>query len=145
MPFGAPLARGEAIRTTWEQLSSMPGFNLEWQATSAEVAEAGDVGHTIGTFELTVEQDGTPMVTLGKYVTVWAKQGDGSWKVTVDSLAMAWPVGSRTPAWRPHARSGDKSSKRVNYGTPLFNRDGADTYRVFSAFASSSGQSGAAP
>ena len=84
MPDDAPLARGDAIRTTWEQLISMPGFDLEWRATSARVAEAGDMGYTVGTYELTVEQDGVSMVTVGKYVTLWEKQADGSWKVAVD-------------------------------------------------------------
>ena len=84
MPDDAPAARGDSIRTTWEQLISMPGFNLEWRATSAQVAEAGDMGYTIGTYELTVEQDGASMVTVGKYVTLWKKQDDGSWKVVVD-------------------------------------------------------------
>jgi ketosteroid isomerase-like protein len=84
MPDDAPMARGDSIRTTWEQLISMPGFDLEWRATSAQVAEAGDFGYTIGTYELTVEQDGAPMVTVGKYVTLWKKQADGSWKVVVD-------------------------------------------------------------
>ena len=84
MPFGAPLAQGDAIRTTWEGLTSMPGFGLEWQATGAEVAASGDIGYTIGTFELTADQDGTAMLTEGKYVTVWHKQADGSWKMQVD-------------------------------------------------------------
>jgi len=47
---------------------------------------SGDIGYTIGTFELTVEQDGTAMLTEGKYVTVWHKQVDGAWKVRVDSF-----------------------------------------------------------
>ena len=84
MPFGGPLAQGDAIRTTWEGLISMPGFGLEWQATSAEVAASGDIGYTIGTFELTAAQDGTAMRTEGKYVTIWHKQADGSWQVMVD-------------------------------------------------------------
>jgi ketosteroid isomerase-like protein len=84
MPDDAPLARGESIRATWERLLSLPGFDLEWRATSAQVAEAGDMGYTIGTYELTVEQDGVSMVTVGKYVTFWEKQADGSWKVVVD-------------------------------------------------------------
>jgi ketosteroid isomerase-like protein len=62
----------------------MPGFELEWRATDAEVAASGDIGYTIGTFELITEQDGTAMLTEGKYVTVWRKQADGSWKVRVD-------------------------------------------------------------
>ena len=84
MPFGAPLAQGDAIRPTWEGLISMPGFGLEWQATGAEVAASGDIGYTIGRFELTAEQDGTTMLTVGKYVTIWHKQADGTWKVQVD-------------------------------------------------------------
>lgn len=84
MPFGAPLAEGEAIRTTWEGLTSLPGFDLSWQATGADVGASGDIGYTIGTFELAVEQDGTTMLTQGKYATIWNKQADGSWKVQVD-------------------------------------------------------------
>ncbi len=86
MPFGAPLVRGDAIRATWEHLVSTPGFALEWVATNTDVAESGDIGYTIGTFELNSEQDGVSMVTVGKYVTVWSKQADGSWKVQVDSF-----------------------------------------------------------
>jgi ketosteroid isomerase-like protein len=84
MPDDAPLARGDAIHSTWEHLLSLPGFGLEWQANSAEVAEAADMGYTIGTYELTVEIDGASVVTVGKYVTLWKKQADGSWKVVVD-------------------------------------------------------------
>ena len=79
MPDDAPAARGDSIRTMWEQLISMPGFDLEWRATSAQVAEAGDIGDIIGTYELTVEQDGASMVTVGKYVTLWKKKADGLW------------------------------------------------------------------
>ena len=39
MPDDGPVARGDSIRTTWEQLISMPGFGLEWRATGAQVAE----------------------------------------------------------------------------------------------------------
>jgi ketosteroid isomerase-like protein len=42
------------------------------------------MGYTIGTYELTVDQEGASMVIAGKYVTLWEKQTDGSWKVVVD-------------------------------------------------------------
>ncbi len=48
------------------------------------MAASGDIGYTIGTFELTAAQDGTAMRTEGKYVTIWHKQADGSWPVMVD-------------------------------------------------------------
>jgi len=95
MPADAPLARGDAIGATWEHLLALPGFHLVWQATSAQVAEAGDLGYTLGTYELTVEQEGVPAVTVGKYVTLWKKQPDGSWKVAVDCFnADAPPPGA---------------------------------------------------
>ena len=86
MPFNAPLARDEAIRATWEHLASMPGFSVEWAASSVDVAESGELGYTLGAFKLTMEQDGVLMVTTGKYVTVWNKQTDGSWKAQVDAF-----------------------------------------------------------
>jgi len=95
MPDGAPAARGDSIRTAWEQTLAMPGFGLEWKATSARVAEAGDIGYTIGTYELTVEQDGVPMVTVGKYVTLWKKEADGSWKVAIDCFNADGPPTAR--------------------------------------------------
>ena len=96
MPEGAPAARGEAIRAAWEQLLALPGFHLEWGATEAHVAEAADLGYTIGAYELTVEQDGTPMVTIGKYVTTWGKQADGSWKVVVDCFNSDGPASQQS-------------------------------------------------
>ncbi len=84
MAEGAPAAEGEAIQALWEFLLSSPGFNLDWAATSADVAKAGDMGYTIGSYELTTAPDGVPSVTIGKYVTLWKKQADGSWKVAVD-------------------------------------------------------------
>ena len=60
----------------------MPGFALNWKATGAEVAENADLGYTIGTYELKMDDaDGNPTTTVGKYVTVWEKQADGGWKV----------------------------------------------------------------
>lgn len=85
-PFDAPIATGkEAIRAVFSELSSAPGFAVSWSATGAEVARAGDLGYTIGTFELTVnDAEGNPVTTVGKYVTVWKKQADGQWKVVAD-------------------------------------------------------------
>jgi len=70
MPDGAPLAQGDAIRTAWAGLLSLPGFGLEWQASTAEVAASGDIGYTIGGYALFFEKDGTPLRIDGKYVTI---------------------------------------------------------------------------
>ncbi len=62
-----------------------PAVDLQAERSALMKAdEALFMGYTIGTYELTVEQDGASMVTVGKYVTLWKKQADGSWKVVVD-------------------------------------------------------------
>ena len=62
-----------------------PGFALSWQLTKAEASRGGDLGYTVGTYVLTLhDPKGEPVTDRGKYVTVWKKQADGSWKVAAD-------------------------------------------------------------
>jgi ketosteroid isomerase-like protein len=80
-PFHAPIVSGkDAARAFFSELQAAPGFALDWTATQAEVSNAGDLGYTTGTFQLTV----TGPAGTRKYVTVWKKQTDGQWKVVVD-------------------------------------------------------------
>lgn len=58
-----------------------PGYDLLWQPQYAEVAAAGDMGWTWGQYQVLV--DGVEM-SSGKYVNVWQKQADGSWRVRAD-------------------------------------------------------------
>jgi hypothetical protein len=76
-----PAASGAAaVRDMVTQMLSMPGVSLTWTATRAEVASSGDVGYTVGTYQSSF--GGTK--EKGKYITVWAKQADGQWKVKED-------------------------------------------------------------
>ena len=78
---GMPLTSGTAaIRKTVAEMMSAPGFNLTFTPTRAYVSAAGDVGYTTGTYSSTMG-GGTE---TGKYVSVWKKQSDGSWKVAED-------------------------------------------------------------
>lgn len=63
----------------------VPGSSLRWQPTRAEVARSGDLGYTYGasTFK-SIDAEGKPLTRYGKYVTIWKKQADGSWKVALD-------------------------------------------------------------
>jgi ketosteroid isomerase-like protein len=87
---GMPLVTGgEAIRKTYTEMSKAPGFALSWTPTKADVSAGGDIGYTTGTYQMTM--GGTS--EKGKYVTVWKKQTDGTWKVTEDIFnADAQPV-----------------------------------------------------
>ena len=42
------------------------------------------MGYTIGTYEMKMAPEGSPITINGKYQTVWEKQADGSWMVSAD-------------------------------------------------------------
>ena len=53
--------------------------------TTSNVDIAGDYAIETGNYELTATEKGKkPVPDKGKYVVVWKKQGDGSWKVYRD-------------------------------------------------------------
>src|SRR5262245_56494453 len=74
---GAPVVKGQpAIKAALKEMFSAPGFSLQFVANKADISSGGDIGYTTGTYQIGPEK--------GKYVTVWKKQTDGSWKVTED-------------------------------------------------------------
>lgn len=82
----APAAEGKAAILKWFQDTfKVPGFKLAWHATNAEAARSGDLGYSTGKYELSfTDSSGKQVSEHGKYVTVWKKQPDGSWKVARD-------------------------------------------------------------
>ena len=82
----APRATGrEAVQEFITQLGSLPNFELSFEPTHAMVSSSGDLGYTVGTYEMGFDgPEGKRMKETGKYVTVWQKQADGSWKVIED-------------------------------------------------------------
>ena len=82
----APRATGhEAIQELFAQLGSLPNLELTWSATDAVVSASGDLGYTVGSYRMMFDSpEGKRMMEMGKYVTVWKKQADGSWKVLED-------------------------------------------------------------
>ena len=56
-----------------------------WEPLFADVAESGELGYTLGSYTATVEgPEGPRLLRRGHYVTIWKKQGDGSWKFVFD-------------------------------------------------------------
>ena len=82
---GSPIIRGtDALRTEWRKYVSSPG-TFRWNTSKVEVSSSGDLAYETGRFVLnTVDKDGQPVTTTGKYVCVWKKQRDGKWKVVAD-------------------------------------------------------------
>jgi ketosteroid isomerase-like protein len=58
---------------------------LVWHPVHGEVAASGDLGFTVGNAVFTgVREDGATLERYSKYLTVWKKQRDGSWRYVVD-------------------------------------------------------------
>jgi ketosteroid isomerase-like protein len=63
-------------------------YQLTWTPTDAMMGPSGDMGYTWGHFEgRSKDANGNPVLTSGRYMTVWRKQPDGSWKVVLDAGA----------------------------------------------------------
>ena len=60
-------------------------YTLVWEPQRAEVSASGDLGWTWGRYQLhSTGADGQEQVGHGKYLNVWKKQADGTWKVIAD-------------------------------------------------------------
>jgi ketosteroid isomerase-like protein len=65
--------------------SDFANDNITWHANKVGVARSGDLGYTSGTYEDTFKDaSGKGVPDKGKYLTVWKKEADGSWKVLFD-------------------------------------------------------------
>ena len=63
-------------------------YQLTWTPTDAMMGPSGDMGYTWGHFEgRSKDANGNPVLTSGRYITMWRKQADGTWKVVLDAGA----------------------------------------------------------
>jgi ketosteroid isomerase-like protein len=90
-PDGVLLGKGQppvhgrdaiASRANW-----LPkNYQLTWTPTDAVLSPLGDQGYTWGHYEgHSRDADGNPLVTTGRYLTIWRKEPDGSWKVVLEA------------------------------------------------------------
>lgn len=98
LPPNIPVIQSkEQARAMWKAMFSVPGFGGGWKAAKVEVARSGDLGYVTGSYELTEsDASGKPITDKGKYLEVWKKQADGSWKCVADMFNSDLPSG--TPA-----------------------------------------------
>lgn len=87
LPPGGPMTTGkDAISEAWQHMVAQPGFSLTFAPTKVVVSKSGDLAYDLGDYALTVnDPHGKPQTSKGKYVVVWGKQPDGTWKVLVDA------------------------------------------------------------
>ena len=83
--FAAPnvtILNAAQPHATPEQLGKRfpSGLQIAWEPDEAVISAGGDFGYTMG--HATLTEDGK--ISKSRYVTIWRKQPDGSWKFILD-------------------------------------------------------------
>ena len=74
-----------AIREAMAKAFADTSFSLTWEPLQADVGASGDLGYTNGRYEARFrDAKGNAAMRTGRYLTIWKKQADGSWKVVRD-------------------------------------------------------------
>ncbi|HAK55824.1 MAG: DUF4440 domain-containing protein [Vicinamibacterales bacterium] len=102
----------------WDTVArqSDDGITLEWAPTRAELSQAGDLGLTVGVWRRTDAEGGR---TFGRYVTLWQRTIEGSWRVVADIGTAApndldWPVSVEAGSLTPRTGGIDLSEQAVD-------------------------------
>jgi len=67
-------------------LMAMPGFAFTFTPDTVMVARSGEMAYENGDYAMTLnDKTGTPETTKARYVVVWTKAADGSWKILIDA------------------------------------------------------------
>ena len=87
MPTAEPARRGrDAIVEEWTHVLAIPGFENEAKLEGMRVASSGDLAYTYGSYRSNLMgEDGKMTVEPGKWITIWAKDKTGSWKIVMDT------------------------------------------------------------
>jgi len=80
-------------RRTW---AARPAYKsiLIWEPEYAEASAAGDVGVSLGPWELRPPPDREAPVVHGHFISVWTRDGEGPWRVSAD-LGTSHPAPER--------------------------------------------------
>jgi ketosteroid isomerase-like protein len=80
-----PPARGkDAIRAIYSKVFARQNLEFQWVPLTGEVFGSGDLGYTSGRARMSYVENGALKERTSRYVTIWAKQADGTWKVIAD-------------------------------------------------------------
>jgi uncharacterized protein (TIGR02246 family) len=104
----APIINGrDNIKAALKPMLADPSFALTFQSTRAEASKGGDFVYTVGAYSMTMSRpkDKTAVTEKGKYLTVFKKQADGSWKAVADMINSDMPSQRERPQHRTHRAS----------------------------------------
>ncbi len=81
LPPNAKTLQGRAAIT--EFMAAFPTMT-NFTTTVVTVEGAGDLAFVHGTYHMELDTPGGPAMDDGKYIEIWKRQSDGSWKVAYD-------------------------------------------------------------
>ena len=91
MPPNGEAVRGRDAIIAWNE--NFPPYD-DLQFTQVEVDGSGDMAFVYGTYSMvmTVSEGEEPANDRGKYIEIWRRQADGSWKVALDIFNSDMPI-----------------------------------------------------
>lgn len=90
LPPEAEMLRGlEAVREMWAAAFAEGGFTLNFNTVSVD--GAGEFAYEIGTWSMPAAE-GAGAAEQGKYLVVWKRGADGSWKLHADIWNSSTPA-----------------------------------------------------
>ena len=94
LPNAPAITGKDNLRAALQPMVADPNFALSFQSTRVDVARSGELGYSQGTYSMTLSDPKTsqPVTDRGKYVTVFKKQADGSWKAVEDMISSDMPA-----------------------------------------------------
>jgi ketosteroid isomerase-like protein len=91
-PNAEMVSRTPDMRKVWTDMLT-PATTLTWTPGNVEVAASGEIAYDEGFYLMTTKvAKGKPVLDRGKYLTVWKKQADGSWKAIADMWSSDLPA-----------------------------------------------------
>ncbi len=87
MPSYEPMLKGKSAMIESHKKSHEAGFKMnDMSLNTMNVWSSGDYAYEIGTYNVNMTIPGMGDVDdNGKYLTVWQKQSDGSWKIKAET------------------------------------------------------------
>jgi ketosteroid isomerase-like protein len=100
MPVAEPIVEGRvAILEEWRHVFGIPGYANNSRLVASAVSAAADLGYTRGTYESPMlDRGGKPVVERGKWVSVWKRETDGTWRIVLDIFNTDSPPPDHQPS-----------------------------------------------
>jgi ketosteroid isomerase-like protein len=97
LPTGSPIVAGQEAIRAFVSKTMTPESSIRWEPIDGSVS--GDLGYTYGLSKsVRLGADDKPVVSWGKYVSVWRRAPDRAWRVVVH-------IDNASPAPAPAAKA----------------------------------------